>query len=87
MYALSKAMVGIWVTAAHLADDDSAERVGQRSVEAVDLDLEVVVVDAADLVAEVSLELLCVEAVVDGYGREAACVLDVVRLGQQAVRC
>lgn len=87
MYALSKAMVGIWVTAGHLADDDPAQRVGQRGVEAVDLDLEVVVVDAADLVAQFALELLGVEAVVDGDGREAACILDVVRLGQWRLRC
>ena len=72
---------------ADLADDDSAERVGEGSVEAVDLHLEVVLVDAADLVAELSLELLGVEAVVDRDGREAACVLDVVGLVRPTVRC
>lgn len=73
---------GDLVSRSYLADDDSAEGVGQRRVEPVDLHLEVLVVDAADLVAELSFELLRVEAVVDRDRREAAGVLYVVRLGQ-----
>lgn len=73
---------GDLVSREYLADDDSAEGVGQGRVEPVDLHLEVLVVDAADLVAELSFELLRVEAVVDRNRCEAAGVLYVVRLGQ-----